>query len=447
MISQFYVLSPRGDTIISRDFRGDIGKGTADIFFHEVKFYKGEQNEAPPIFAIDGIHFTYLNQNGLYFVATARCNISGSFAAEVVSRIARVFKDYCGVLTEEAIRQNFVLIYELIDEMIDFGYPQDTSTELLKAYVFNEPVVVKRKDSSVLSGNILGGFKLPEINPKTIPSNAVDKPITLAQSSKKVNQIFVDIYERINVTFNSDGVVVRSEIDGTIQMKSYLSGNPELKLALNEELVIGKSLTGSNYGSIVLDDCNFHECIRTDDFETQRILRFIPPDGEFSVMNYRMTSDFRAPFRIFPFFEMPTPFKCELTIKIRADIPDNHYGANLVISLPVPKDTSSASFDMDSPTVGQSSEYVPKEHKVIWKIAKFHGVREHSLRIKIVLASSHTDSVRKEIGPISMEFEIPMYSASNLQVRFLRISEQHKSYNPYRWVRYVTRSGSYICRL
>lgn len=124
-------------------------------------------------------------------------------------------------------------------------------------------MVVKKKDSSVISSNILSGFKLPEMNPKTIPSNAVDKPITLAGSSKKVNQIFVDIYERINVIFNSEvsllnkplkglvlsrdsqGVIIRSEIDGTIQMKSYLNGNPELKLALNEEIVIGKSSTGS----------------------------------------------------------------------------------------------------------------------------------------------------------------------------------------------------------
>jgi hypothetical protein len=35
---------------------------------------------------------------------------------------------------------------------------------------------------------------------------------------------------------------------------------------------------------------------------------------------------------------------------------------------------------------------------------------------------------------------------SNLQVRYLRISETHKSYNPHRWVRYITQSSSYVCR-
>lgn len=36
------------------------------------------------------------------------------------------------------------------------------------------------------------------------------------------------------------GYILTSEIDGTIQMKSYLTGNPEIRLALNEELSIGR---------------------------------------------------------------------------------------------------------------------------------------------------------------------------------------------------------------
>lgn len=45
------------------------------------------------------------------------------------------------------------------------------------------------------------------------------------------------------------GYILTSEIDGTIQMKSYLTGNPEIRLALNEDLGIGR--TGSSYGTII----------------------------------------------------------------------------------------------------------------------------------------------------------------------------------------------------
>ena len=65
---------------------------------------------------------------------------------------------------------------------------------------------------------------------------------------------------------------------------------------------------------------------------------------------------------------------------------------------------------------------------------------------QITLSAAHTSSVRKEIGPIALQFEIPMYGPSGLQVRYLRVLGP-ASYNPYRWVRYVTRSSSYVCRL
>jgi len=272
----------------------------------------------------------------------------------------------------------------------------------------------------------------------------VDKPISFQDKSKK-NEIFVDIYERVNITFNSNGYILNQSIDGTIQMKSYLAGNPELKLALNEELVVGKGVTGS-YGAVELDHCNFHECVKDNLFETQRVLTFVPPDGEFVVMNYSISSEFRPPFRIVPLFELLSPYKVELILKIRADIPETNYGGNVVIAFPVPKSTSTAVCDLGMGVVGQSSEYDAKTRQVLWKIKKFKGGTEQTLRCRITLGSAHTNNVRKEIGPISMQFEIPMYNPSSLQVRYLRILES-KNYNPYRWVRYVTRSQSYVCRL
>jgi len=250
-ISQFFVLSARGDSILFRDYRGDLPKGTSEVFFRNVKFWNGKAQDAPPVFHLDGINYLYLKKNGLYFVCSNRVNISPSLVIELLTRITKVFKDYCGVLSEESIRTNFVLLYELLDEMMDFGYVQGTSTETLKAYVFNEPILVKSSKAA--------GLKVSDMSAKTVPSTAVDQPISFKQSKGKKNEIFVDIYERISITFNANGFILNSAIDGTIQMKSYLAGNPELKLALNEDMVVGKqSGGGASYGALEVDDCNFH---------------------------------------------------------------------------------------------------------------------------------------------------------------------------------------------
>lgn len=49
-----------------------------------------------------------------------------------------VFTEYFKELEEESIRDNFVIIYELLDEMMDFGYPQTTESKILQEWVLQQ---------------------------------------------------------------------------------------------------------------------------------------------------------------------------------------------------------------------------------------------------------------------------------------------------------------------
>lgn len=44
----------------------------------------------------------------------------------------QVFSEYFKELEEESIRDNFVIIYELLDELMDFGFPQTTDSKILQ---------------------------------------------------------------------------------------------------------------------------------------------------------------------------------------------------------------------------------------------------------------------------------------------------------------------------
>lgn len=59
-------------------------------------------------------------------------------ALELLNAIVGRISDFCGSLNEENLRTNFVLIYELIDEIVDYGHPQFTDSEILKEYTNNE---------------------------------------------------------------------------------------------------------------------------------------------------------------------------------------------------------------------------------------------------------------------------------------------------------------------
>ena len=439
-LHQFFILSPRGDTIIHKDFRGDGYATQQEAFFHKVKFWKN--GDCPPIFQLDDWIFIFIRRNNLLIVGTTKYNVSPSGTLELLNRLAKVMKDYCGVLTEESIRKNFILVYELLDEMMDYGYPQITSTEMLKNCVHNEAIVIQPAGMSPTS-------LLMELRGGSKASTASNIPISMSgMRGKQKNEIYVDIIERLTVLFNASGTVVNSSIDGSILMKSFLSGNPELRLALNEDLVIGKGSSASFGGSgVVLDDCNFHECVHLDEFESARTLHFLPPDGEFVILNYRITADFRCPFRITPLIEEPGPYKVDIVVVIRADIPEGNHGTNVVVRVPLPRCTQAVSFSFPNEIPGSQAEFNSTDKKAVWTIRKFPGGGEMVVRIKATLDSPVTAAHKREIGPVSLGFEIPMYNVSNLQVRYLRISETHKSYNPYRWVRYITQSSSYVARM
>lgn len=74
-------------------------------------------------------------------------------AAEIIlflHRLVQVLVEYFKELEEESIRDNFVIIYELMDEMMDFGYPQTTESKILQEYVSHTslfPFLVRTQDA------------------------------------------------------------------------------------------------------------------------------------------------------------------------------------------------------------------------------------------------------------------------------------------------------------
>ena len=105
------------------------------------------------------------------------------------------------------------------------------------------------------------------------------------------NEVFLDVIERLSLLVSNGGAVLSSEIIGAVKMKSFLSGMPELKLGLNDKLMFeatGRPMTRGK--AVELEDIKFHQCVRLARFENDRTISFIPPDGEFDLMTYRLST-------------------------------------------------------------------------------------------------------------------------------------------------------------
>src|SRR5882757_1722479 len=68
-------------------------------------------------------------------LALSKRNSNASEIIIFLHRLTQVLVEYFKELEEESIRDNFVIIYELMDEMMDFGYPQTTESKILQECV------------------------------------------------------------------------------------------------------------------------------------------------------------------------------------------------------------------------------------------------------------------------------------------------------------------------
>ena len=449
----------------------------------------------------------------MFVVATTRRNASPSLILELLSRVAWVVKDYCGVLTEDALRKNAILVYELLDEMLDHGYAQSTSTDSLKYRVTNEPAALPEKSvgdfaaspasarrasgagsarndvagplaatvfagvSAAMSGSGGGGGAV-----KVTGMGTADARIAADVTARSVlasrndggdrDEIFVDVVEKVSVTFSAAGAVVAQDVDGTIRVRNFLHGDPSVRVALTEDLVIGGREgggAGGDYATCFLDDCNFHECADLSSFDLERVLRVdVVPRGEFALMNYRSSADFDPPFAIETRFDETRPYQVAVSITVRARYAESIACAGLAITFPTPKSKSvvaaTAAIESRAPAGSQHAAHSAADRAVLWQLKRVKGGETHTLRVSMSTREPRVPGIKKECGPVILSFAVPSLNASRLKVRYLAIDDARApggpgpsggarrkasgpNAGPHRWVRYVTKSNNFVARV
>lgn len=82
----------------------------------------------------------HVRHDNIYVVAVTRSNIDAGLVYEFLYKFISLGTSYFNQFDEQAVKNNFTLIYELLDEIIDFGFPQNTEYNTLKQYITTEGV-------------------------------------------------------------------------------------------------------------------------------------------------------------------------------------------------------------------------------------------------------------------------------------------------------------------
>lgn len=436
MASQIHFLDIKGKPLLSRDYKGDISSTTIEKFPLLLLELENtvDDGEYKPFINHEGINYIFINHNNLYICALTRKNENIMTIIIFLSKLVEVMTQYFKSLEEESIKDNFVIIYELLDEMMDFGVPQTTDTKILKEYITQDYYSLIKSTPTHL----------------VAPPNALTNSVSWRKEGifYKKNEAFLDVIESINMLITANGQVLNSEILGEIKIKSHLSGMPDLRLGLNDKGIFtgNNDATTDNGKNIEMEDIKFHQCVRLSKFENEKLITFIPPDGEFTLMSYRLSS---SQFLMKPLILVNCKTKVhkhsriEIVCTVKAQIKKKSTANNVEVVIPIPEDADTPKF---SPEYG-SVKWIPEKSCLIWKLKTFPGGKQFSMRAELGLpAVTDPESIMSK-KPIKVNFSIPYFTTSGIQVRYLRINEPKLQYQSYPWVRYITQSGDdYIVR-
>eukprot|EP00127_Corallochytrium_limacisporum_P006832 Clim_evm47s236 gene=Clim_evmTU47s236 len=420
--SAVYILDMKGKVLISRNYRGDIPMNVIERFLPQ-QMDMEEEGNVQPLIVMDDVTFAYIRHNSLFLVATTHYNANVSQIFVYLHKVVNIMTEYFKELQEESIRDNFVIIYELLDELMDFGYPQVTETKILQEYITQESYKAESAPSVPIA-----------------VTNAVSWRSEGIKHRK--NEVFLDVVESVNLMVGANGNLLRSEIIGAIKMKCFLSGMPELRLGLNDKVLFETQGRTFSKGKMVeLEDVKFHQCVRLSRFENDRTISFIPPDGEFELMSYRLSTNVKPLIWVDAIVERYSHSRVEYMIKTKSQFKRRSTANNVEIRIPVPQDADSPKFKA---TIGVV-KYAPEDNCIVWTIKQFQGGKEYLMRAHFGLPSVESEEGEGR-PPVSVKFEIPYFTTSGIQVRYLKIIEK-SGYQALPWVRYITQNGDYQIRM
>lgn len=115
MLSGILIFNQKGENLIFRAFRNDCRPRLADVF--RIQVISNAQVRSP-ILTLGSTTFSHVKHENIYLVAVTKSNANAALVFEFLYRLVALGKGYFGKFDEEAVKNNFVLVYELLDGML-----------------------------------------------------------------------------------------------------------------------------------------------------------------------------------------------------------------------------------------------------------------------------------------------------------------------------------------
>ena len=233
--------------------------------------------------------------------------------------------------------------------------------------------------------------------------------------------------EELDVTIDSNGMLTNIGIYGQVMANCKLSGMPDLQIKFKNPHL--------------LDDCRFHPCVRYLKYASERIVSFVPPDGGFKLMSYKVSQQASRSIQktIIPFYVKPQiTYSAEsgkISIMVGLKTENSKTPEQVSVKIPLPSTTTTCDI---SSTMGSVSVDI-KNGMAIWRIGKIKRDKPACLNATISCRNASSESPTFEVS-----FQLQGSALSGLEVDAMEVF--NVKYKPYKGVRYIMRSGFFQIR-
>ncbi|CCK72480.1 Apm4p KNAG_0K01150 [Huiozyma naganishii CBS 8797] len=473
MINAVLVYSARGELIVSKMFKPTLKRSVGDIFRVQVI---NSLDVRSPILTLGSTTFHYVRTpgEGLWVVSVSRNNENSAATWEFLYKFATMLAAY-RLDSEEVLKEEFMLAWELLDTMVEGGgIPSETDPHRIISAMSVKPAMspvdvradARQQQTTTSTGAF--GHAFPQLlHRASNPGGISILPHATGDGAQlKRNEIVMVVQESISILVSKDGSILKAYVDGGIDLTTKLEGAAVCQFGLNDSLstdnssnskwdpLRSKETQGTNLemknahvGTVLLRDCKFHQCVSLERFDRDRIIRFTPPEGTIELMKYHVRDNLNLPFKVTSMVIPTANNETDYRVTIKSLFPGKLSAKNVTMRIPVPPGTLDCKINVSN----GNCKFLPEENAMVWKFHKYNGLTENKLSAITVPTRDTTQLALQQWSrpPISLDFEILMYSNTGLVVRYFTVLDKHNNntkFKTVKWIKYVSHSGSYEVR-
>lgn len=417
MIHSLFLINQSGDVFLEKHWKSLISRSIVDYFFDAQN--KAESAiDIPPVIATPHHYLISIYRCNIHFVSVCMTEVPPLFVVEFLHRVVDTFQDYFTECSETSIKENYVVVYELLDEMLDNGYPLATEANILKELI--KPPNILR----TVVNTVTGKSNVSEVLPTGQLSNI---PWRRAGVKYTNNEAYFDVIEEVDAIIDKQGSTVSSEIHGSIECSVKLTGMPDLTMSfVNPRL---------------FDDVSFHPCVRFKRWESDRILSFVPPDGNFRLCSYRIGTGSVVAIPLYLRHNLSwqggSQGKLDMTVGPKQTM--GRTVEQVKVEIPMPKCVLNCTL---TATQGKYS-FDPVSKVLVWEIGKIEQTKPPNIRGTVNLVSGSSPASTNPT--INVHFAISQLAVSGLKVN--RLDMYGEKYKPFKGVKYITKAGRFQVRM